>query len=154
MTLYFPGTPVGDSPNTPIYINGDFSGFNSYRLQLTSKYTNRDISADEVYEWTLSLSLLSSNERYTSFDLDPWIGQGSNIQDTFKSGYYDFTLYGSLFEIDINDTWEPLDWNSLLEGEVKVKTKTTHNMQISQQAETVKYTTEPNTAKSYVIYNQ
>ena len=152
MTLYFSGTPVGDAPNTPIYVNGDFSGFNSYRMQLVSMYTNRDINAEDIYEWTLELDLVSSNERYTYFDLDPYTGQGTNIQNEFKGGYYEYTLYGSLFTIDKDSPWDPEEWTNLLVGEVKVKSKTTNNMQTSQQAETVKYTTDPNTAQSYVIY--
>ena len=150
MTLYF---SQGIPENTPIYLDGDFSGFTSYRMQLVSMYTNREISADAIYEWTLELELMSSNTRYTYFELDPFAGQGSDIRDEFKSGYYEYVLYGSLFAIDKNTPWDPEEWTSLLTGEVKVKSKTTNNMQTSGQTETVKYTTEPNTAQSYVIYN-
>ena len=146
MTLYF---SQGDPENTPIYLDGDFGGFTSYRMQLVSMYTNRDISADEIYEWTLELELMSSNTRYTHFQLDPFTGQGSDIRDEFKSGYYEYVLYGSLFAIDKNIPFDPEEWNTLLTGEVKVKTKTTNNMQTSGQAETVKYTTEPNTSLLY-----
>ena len=152
MTLSFSNISAGAPENTPIYLDGDFSGWNSYRFQLISKYTNKDIAQEDVYEWTLELDLLDSNERYSHFDLNPFSGQGTNIKNQFKSGYYDFILYGTSLVLDKEDPWNANQWTPLLTGEVKVKTKTTHNMQTSQQAETVKYTTSPNTAQSYVIY--
>ena len=151
MTLYFPNELV-DGIDTDFFLDGDWSGFNSYRLQLVSRYTNNDIQeGNNTVDWVLPTNIVLSNARYTQLSI-PY-PTSNFIKDSFRSGYYNFTLLGSVLILDENDPFIPEDWVSLLTGEVKVKTKTTENMQRSSSTEeTVKYTTTPNTAKSYVIY--
>jgi hypothetical protein len=151
MTLYFPNENV-PGIDTDFFLDGDWSGFNSYRLKLISRYTNNDIQeGNNTIYWTIPAILILSNARYTQFAFP--FPTTDYIKDSFRSGYYNFTLLGSELILDENDPFIPEDWDSLLTGEVKVKTKITENMQRSSSTEeTVKYTTTPNTAKSYVIY--
>jgi len=161
MTLYFPNDLVKGALND-VFIDGDVrgitnlhpGGWNTYRLQLTSRYTNRDIDADETqFEWVLPLSPLNANERYTHFVIDG-LSTDLSIQNQFKSGYYDYTLWATYLEIDFETMpFDASQWNQIQEGEAKVKTKTTNDMQRGREDEVVKYTTDPNTAQSYVIYN-
>ena len=151
MTLYFPNENV-PGIDVDFFLNGNFSGYTTYRLQLVSKYTNNDIQeGNNDSEWSLPTDIVLSNARYTQFSIpNP---TSDYIKDSFRSGYYEFTLWGSVAIIGDDTPFDKSEWSSLLTGEAKVKTRTTENMQRSSStAETVKYTTEPNTAKSYIIY--
>ena len=151
MTLYFPNENV-PGIDTDFFLDGDWSGYNSYRLELVSRYTNNDIQeGNTTVDWTIPAVLVLSNARYSQFAF-PYPST-DYIKDSFRSGYYNFTLLGSELILDEMDPFISDEWVSLLTGEVKVKTKTTENMQRSSStAETVKYVTAPNTAKSYIIY--
>tara|TARA_R110000772_G_scaffold143939_1_gene253500 strand:- start:640 stop:1098 length:459 start_codon:yes stop_codon:yes gene_type:complete len=151
MTLYFPNENV-PGIDTHFFLNGDFAGYNSYRFELVSKYTNNDIKeGNTTVDWSLPAVLVLSNARYSEFAF-PY-PTSDYVKDSFRSGYYNFTLWGTELILDEMDPFISSEWSSLLTGEVKVKTKTTDNMQRSSStAETVKYVTEPNTAKSYIIY--
>ena len=161
MTLYFLDTTAGTPANTRIAVDGDLSGvsaafptgWTTYRLQLTSSYTNRDVDND-TSSWLLPIDLLISNERYSEFNVTPYIGAGDTIQTGLYSGIYDYEIWATNLNIDwTNDAFEEVQWQLLLNGQTKVKSKTTVDMQRgADEAITVKYKTEPNTAKSYVIY--
>lgn len=153
MTIYFPNNDT-DYPayNCAFSVDGDFSGYNTYRLELISRYNNETLNQSVVpVLWAYKIDLLMSNERYSEFRIS--IGPDAvNTGASFVSGYYDFKISGSVFNVSYADPYDPLDWNILLEGETKVKTKTTNDMQRSSATETIKYTTDPNIAQPYLIY--
>jgi hypothetical protein len=150
MTLYFKDITAIESPNTRICVDGDLSGWLTYRLQLTSRYTNREVDND-TSSWLLPIDILVYNERYTEFDVAPYI---DTIETGLYTGIYDYEIWGAPFNTDYaNDTFEEAQWRLLQNGQAKVKSKTTVDMQRgSNQNITVKYKSEPNTAQSYVIY--
>ena len=157
MTLYFLNS---DTNKVNFWLDGDFrgvslpyfpNGYQNYRLELTSRYTNRDIDADNP-NWVYDCTLVSANERYSSFDIN--FANAAPTANQFKSGQYDLKLWGTHLD-NPSDTFDPDQWVGLVEMEAKVVTKTTNNMarESVDANTTVKYKTEPNTAKSYVIYN-
>jgi hypothetical protein len=161
MTLYFRDNTEGTALRTRVAVDGDLSGvtaatpngYVTYRLQLTSRYTNRSIDND-TSSWLLPIELQLSNERYSEFNVQPYLGAGSTVELGLYTGLYDYEIWGS--ELDIDWTSENFDegqWSLLQNGQTKIKSTTTVDMQRgSDEAITVKYKTEPNTAKSYVIY--
>lgn len=165
MTLYFSNTdiPADDQPNTRVCVDGDLSGTNtiyplgyvSYRLQLISRYTNREVQYEGETSWLLPLNLDLSNDRYSEFTIDPWaFGGGLEIANELRSGLYDYEIWGSYIGLTWNvDPFDATEWSLLQNGQTKVKSNTTVDMQRGSEPETVKYKTDPNTAKSYVIYN-
>jgi hypothetical protein len=165
MTLYFRDTdiPEDEAFNTRVCVDGDLSGINtlytlgylSYRLQLISRYTNREVQYEGGTSWLLPLQLDLSNERYSQFTINPWaFAGGLDIANGLRSGLYDYEIWGSYLNLDWNtDPFDATEWALLQNGQTKVKSTTTVDMQRGTEPETVKYTTEPNTAKSYVIYN-
>ena len=159
MTLYFTNANV-NTGRTDFFLDGDWSGITlanptgwaTIALRLKSRWTNSNITDDDI-RWHFNLNLVSANERFTHFFIESAVAKDL-IANKFYSGYYDFELYGTSLTIDPNQAgFNPEQWELLLEGQTKVKTETTDNMQRGQESETVKYTTDPNTAKSYVIYN-
>ena len=160
MTIYFPNDLVAGI-GTDVFFDGDLrgitaqdpNGWNTYWLQLISNYTNRDIAAEEETQtdWYFELRPIVQNERYSQFvieDLsDTW------AQNQFRSGYYEFKLHGSYLDIEWDQVNEPGSFTLLQSGLAKLKTKTTDDLQRGNEDEVVKYTTDPNTAQSYVIYN-
>lgn len=168
MTLNFPDKDDQSPLGTQIYLDGDYSGvttnnplgYQRYRVQLVSKYNLQDIEQDGD-KWKLEATLLGSNERWTNLEIVAFVGDFSEtVKDTFRSGYYDFKLWGTYLNNPPYEATPPYDdfeawqWIPLYEQECKVKTSTTHDMQRGDVETTIKYKTEPNTAKSYVIYNQ
>ena len=152
MTIYFKDTTVDGPTNTKVYIDGNLSGYTTYRLQLTSRYTNRSID-NETSSWLLPIELELSNERYSQFNVQPYLGAGSTVELGLYTGLYDYEIWGTLLDIDWNtDNFDEGQWTLLQNGHTKVKSTTTVDMQRGSEPETVKYTSEPNTAKSYVIY--
>ena len=149
MTLYFKDITTTGAANTRICVDGDMSGWLTYRLQLTSRYTNREVDND-TSSWLLPIDILISNERYTEFNVSPYI---DTIQDGLYTGIYDYEIWAAPFYTDENDPFEEAQWRLLQNGQTKVKSKTTVDMQRgSDENITVKYKTEPNKAESYVIY--
>ena len=150
MTLYFKDITATGDTNTKICVDGSFKSYNNYRLQLISRYTNRDIDNDTT-AWLLPIEVLISNDRYTEFNVSPYI---TTIQEGLYSGTYDYKIWGTnLTEDYVNDPFIESAWNLLQTGQTKVKSTTTVDMQRgSDENITVKYKTEPNTAQSYVIY--
>ena len=157
MTLYFLDS---DTDHCDFWLDGDFrgislpyfpNGYQNYRLQLISRYSNKEIDADDV-EYPFECQLLSANERYSTFRM--YFFYAVRIANKFKSGQYDMKLWGTHLD-NPSDTFDPDQWVRLVEMEAKVVTKTTNNMarESVDANTTVKYKTEPNTAKSYVIYN-
>ena len=164
MTLYFRDTTEGTPYNTRIAVDGDLSGVTTsspnglvtYRLQLTSRYTNREVEYEGADSWLLPIELQISNERYSEFNVQPWgFAGGGELAFKLYSGFYDYEIWGSYLDLDwATDIFEEGQWSLLQNGKTKVKSTTTDDMQRgSNENITVKYKTEPNTAKSYVIYN-
>tara|TARA_R110000772_G_scaffold77311_1_gene166594 strand:+ start:121 stop:573 length:453 start_codon:yes stop_codon:yes gene_type:complete len=150
MTLYFLDNQAAPA-KTNVYVDGDYSGYETYRVQLISKYNNKNIEQDGNV-WELEANLSTYNERYTYFTISSTDAQF--VENTFRSGYYTFKLLGSAFDLAPGQPFVANQWDVLYTQECKIKTKTTSDMQRGEEAQTVKYTTEPNTAQSYVIYNQ
>ncbi len=162
-TLYFLNTTSTNQFQPEFSLDGDWSGltdlnplgYTEFALRLTSEYNNRDIlqvEEDPGFKWLFSLDLVEANERYTTFKINT-TAQAEWAADKFTSGYYGFELFGTYLEISNTlDQFVEDQWDSLLTGEFKVKTETTNDMQRGQIQEIVKYTTDPNTAQSYVIY--
>ena len=163
MTLYFRDITEGTALRTRVAVDGDLSGVTAatpnglvtYRLQLISRYTNREVQ-NEVRDasWLLPMDLEISNERYTQFTVHPYGPTGGQIELGLYTGFYDYEIWGTYLDIpwDTED-FEQGQWNLLQNGKTKVKSTTTVDMQRgSDEAITVKYKTEPNTAQSYVIY--
>ena len=68
MTIYIPDLTTGNK----LALNGDFGGWNHYRLQLISDYTNKELEPSPgigSFEWLFELWIDSSNERYTEWNL-------------------------------------------------------------------------------------
>lgn len=152
MTIYFRDTTEGEPSNTRIAVDGDLGGYVTYRLQLISRYTNREVDND-TSAWLLPIELQISNERYSEFNIEPYTGAGSTIEEGLYSGFYDYEIWGSTADVDwTTDTFDEGQWSLLQNGKTKVKSTTTDDMQRGGEPETVKYKTEPNTAQSYVIY--
>lgn len=153
MTLYFKDITAPGDTNTKICVDGSWPSYLNYRLQLTSRYTNRDIDND-TSSWLLPIEVLVSNARYTEFNVIPYIGAGSTIQDGLYSGIYDYEIWATNLNVDYEtDPFNEAAWFLLQTGQTKVKSTTTVDMQRgSDENITVKYKTEPNTAQSYVIY--
>lgn len=153
MTLYFPNKDTEYTAHDSAFsVDGDFSGYTTYRIELTSRYNNRIMNQSVVSVlWAYEIDLLVSNARYTEFKIA--IGPDAvSTSDSFVSGYYDFKILGSLLNVSYLDSYDPADWNILLEGETKVKTETTNDMQRGNAPETIKYKTDPNIAQPYLIY--
>ena len=150
MTLYFKDITAIGTTNTKICVDGSLPSYNNYRLQLISRYTNRDIDNDTT-AWLLPIEVLISNERYTEFNVSPYI---DTIQEGLYTGIYDYKIWGTNLNEDyVNDPFDEDVWTLLQEGQTKVKSTTTVDMQRgSNENITVKYKTEPNKAQSYVIY--
>lgn len=150
MTLYFKDITAIGTTNTKICVDGSLPSYNNYRLQLISRYTNRDIDNDTT-AWLLPIEVLISNERYTEFNVSPYI---DTIQEGLYTGIYDYKIWGTNLNEDyVNDPFDEAVWFLLQEGQTKVKSTTTVDMQRgSNENITVKYKTEPNKAQSYVIY--
>lgn len=162
MTLYFPndfyptvgggfcidGDLSGDSPfhtNTP-------QGWAQMRLQLISRYTNRSVDNESTEDRdVIDIHIRDVNERYTEFG---FTFSGTNdLDQKFASGLYDYKIWATYMDlVDLTQPFDPEQWSMIHEGECKVKTKTTRDMNRGAEAQTIKYTTEPNTAESYVIY--
>lgn len=162
MTLYFTNGNVNPYW-TDFFLDGDWSGVNdmfpngylTYRLELISKYTNKEYTLEPLggnIQWIFDVTFIEANERYTHLRI-PGLQSQAYMADKFASGYYDFKLWATYLDILQSEDFEEYSWNVVLEGEAKVKTETTNDMQRGQPEETVKYTTDPNTAQSYVIYN-
>jgi len=160
MTLYFSDSTAGTPTNTRICVDGNLSGISdmfpngwaTYRLQLTSRYTNRDIEAS-AFSWVLPIELLVANERYSEFKVNPYISIGDQIELGLYTGMYDYEIWATNLDLSFFiDELEETQWTLLQNGQTKIKTKTTVDMQRGGEPETVKYKTEPNTAQSYVIY--
>jgi len=163
-TIYFLNTTSTNQFQPEFSLDGDWSGrtdlnplgYSTFALKMTSEYTNREIlqaEYDPGFKWLFSIDLVEANERYTTFSIRPAF-ESVFAADAFTSGYYAFELLGTYLEIPSNFQ-EPFiknQWDSLLTGEFKLKSETTNDMQRGQIEETVKYTTDPNTAQSYVIY--
>ena len=166
MTLYFP-TSSENSLTATIFLDGDLSGatelnpdgYSVMALQLISKYTNSNIvQPADSYDWLFKVTILESNERWTKLSTDA--SETASTINEFKSGYYDFKLWGTYLPYGGADgvttttggAFDEDQWDLVLEGETKIKTDTTNDMQRGHEPETVKYTTDPNTAQSYVIY--
>ena len=162
MTLYFTNANILDY-RTDFFLDGDWSGINemfpngyrTYRLELISRYTNKDYEKDQflggTVQWLFDTDFIESNERYTHFAIQGLQSQ-VYVAEKFASGCYDFKLWATYLDFNTSDAFEEYSWNVILEGETKVKSETTNDMQRGQPRETVKYTTDPNTAESYVIY--
>lgn len=150
MTLYFKDITAIGTTNTKICVDGSLPSYNNYRLQLISRYTNRDIDNDTT-AWLLPIEVLISNERYTEFNVSPYI---DTIQEGLYTGIYDYKIWGTNLNEDyVNDPFDEAMWFLLQEGQTKVKSTTTVDMQRgSNENITVKYKSEPNKAQSYVIY--
>jgi len=150
MTLYFKDITAIGTTNTKICVDGSLPSYNNYRLQLISRYTNRDIDNDTT-AWLLPIEVLISNERYTEFNVSPYI---DTIQEGLYTGIYDYKIWGTNLNEDyVNDPFDEAVWFLLQEGQTKVKSTTTVDMQRgSNENITVKYKSEPNKAQSYVIY--
>lgn len=163
-TLYLGNSTSSNGLQPEFSLDGDWSGrtdlnptgYTEFALRLTSAYTNRDIlqvEQDPGFKWLFKLDLIEANERYTTFKIGDAF-QTLYASDKFMSGYYEFELLGTYLDIShLDDPFVENQWDSLLTGEFKVKTETTNDMQRGQIEETIKYKTDPNTAQSYVIYN-
>ena len=150
MTLYFKDITAIGTTNTKICVDGSWSTYNKYRLQLTSRYTNRDVDND-TSSWLFPMDLLLSNERYSEFNVTPYI---DTIQTGLYTGIYDYKIWATNLTEDYEtDPFDEDVWTLLQEGQTKVKSTTTVDMQRgSNENITVKYKSEPNKAQSYVIY--
>jgi len=154
MTLYFKDITAIGTTNTKICVDiAQPFPKNRYRLQLTSRYTNRDVD-NNTTEWLFPMDLLFTNERYSEFNVEPYVGTGDTVQTGLYSGIYDYKIWGTNFNTDYEtDPFNEDVWTLLQEGQTKVKSTTTVDMQRgSDENITVKYKTEPNKAQSYVIY--
>ena len=150
MTLYFKDITATGTTNTKICVDGSWRTYLRYRLQLTSRYTNRDVDND-TSSWLFPMDLLLSNERYSEFNVTPYI---DTIQTGLYTGIYDYKIWGTGLTGDYEtDPFDEDAWTLLQEGQTKVKSTTTVDMQRgSDENITVKYKSEPNIAQSYVIY--
>jgi hypothetical protein len=156
MTIYLPDFNLDNK----LYVNDNLSGvttwqatgYKTYYLQLHSRYSNRNLdSNNDTFLWSPRLVREDFNDRYTTFSVED-ITPG--FTDMLKSGITDYTIWGSYFEID--NTTTPFDsviWVNLQDGLAKLETQKTNNMQHGDTSTTVKYKTDPDTAQSYIIYN-
>lgn len=163
MTLYFTNANVVDAW-TDFFLDGDYSGITdlhpsgylTYRLQLVSKYTNKEAVVEPFggnVQWIFDVTFVEANERYTHLRI-PGLQSQAYMADRFRSGYYDAKLWVTYLDIPQSQEFDDYSWKLVFDEEVKVKTETTNDMQRGQPEETVKYTTDPNTAESYVIYTE
>jgi len=149
MTLYLPDF---ESTNK-LAVNGDLSGYTTYYLALYSRYTNKTIGTTSYtnYEWAPELILDTYNSRYTEFLVSQF---AFNISALNTSGIYDYTIWASEFDLNpSNDPFDPEQWTILQDGLLKLYSQRTDNMSDDNVTRTIKHTTDPNTAESYVIYN-
>ena len=130
MTLYFLNS---DANQVEFWLDGDFrgismpyfpNGYQNYRLELTSRYTNRDIDADNP-NWVYDCTLVDANARYSYFTIS--FADAVPTANQFKSGHYDLKLWGTHLETP-STTFDPDQWVELVDMETKVVTKTTNNM--------------------------
>ena len=171
MTLYFPSDEHGLLSST-FWVDGDTSGktelnpdgYTSFALRLTSEYTNMDVfpvEQDPGFRWLFQVQMVENTERYTEYRILSF--ETADMMNKFMSGYYSFQLLGSYLDIPSSSTASFIadQWDTLLTGELKAKSKTTNDMQRGQvenlqggtyQPGVVRYKTDPNTAQSYVIY--
>ncbi len=160
MTVYFPDT---DYPTLSggFTVDGDLrgdlpfpttnpQGWDEMRLQLISRYTNLPVDNSSVKEDAIKIFIRFANSRYTEFG---FTYTGNNLQSDFASGLYDYKIWGTYIEeADLVEPFDSDQWTLIQEGECKLKTKTTNDMNRGNETDTVKYKTDPNTAESYVIY--
>ncbi len=162
MTLYFPNDSYptisggfcidGDlSGDSPFYTNTP-QGWAQMRLQLISRYTNRSVDNNDTVDTdVIAIFIRDVNERYTEFGFTTTLDE--DLQNKFASGLYDYKIWATYLDIPFPTVpFDSEQWSLIHEGECKVKTKTTNDMSRGAEAQTVKYTTDPNTAESYVIY--
>ena len=156
MTIYLPDFNLDNK----LYVNGKLdgitdlftNGYQTYYLQLHSRYSNRNLDANnDTFYWSPRLVREDYNDRYTTFsvhDITP------GFTEMLKSGITDYVIWGTYLEIDNTTTDFDSDvWVNLQDGLAKLETQKTENMQHGDTSTTVKYTTTPDTAQSYIIYN-
>ena len=142
MTIYVPDL---ESSNK-IAFNGDFTGWNHYRLQLVSDYTNRQLEPSlPTLEWVFELWFVEGNERYTEFTLTSIYPRPAAGE---YEGLYTYNMYGTMTDADREQPFIPADWTLLQTGLVKL-------VQTGPEENPFKNTyVGPNDqAESYVIYN-
>jgi hypothetical protein len=165
MTLYIYNFDKSRATNAKIYFNNNVyvEGAAQYRLKIVSRYNNMKLaggSADNSTEkyWIIQLSLVSYNDRYTTFLIAP--EQEDIIARQFASGYYDYTLQYSN-NVNINPTPNPNIEDSFIDietGMLKLKTSATENLATEGTEKdyfpTVHYKGPNDSTQSYLIYNK
>ena len=156
MTIYLPDF----NTDNKLYVNDNLSGVNqyysngyqTYYLQLVSRYSNRNLDSDDnTYLWSPRLVREDYNARYTTFSVHDITPQ---FTEMLKSGITDYAIWGTYSVIDNTITaFDPDNWTKLQDGLAKLETQKTENMQHGDTSTTIKYTTTPDTAQSYIIYN-
>lgn len=143
MTIYIPDLTSGNK----IAFNGDFIGWNHYRLQLISNYTNKQLEPSGgfgSFEWLFELWFDQGNERYTEFTITSILPVPSSGE---YEGFYTYNLYGTMTDADRYDPFVPADWTVLHTGLIKL-------VQTGSEENPFKNTyVGPNdSGESYVIY--
>lgn len=128
-------------------LNGDLSGYDSYRLKLVSRYSNREVEPNGFFDWLFECVIVQSNERYTEFHLHDFFPVP--ITGAYE-GLYDYELLGSHLALTPTDPFDPSEWSTLDAGLLKVVLTSTTEMDNLQNYK--KYVSPNENGESYVIY--
>lgn len=140
MTIFVPDITAENK----ISFNGDFTGWTSYRLQLISNYTNRELE-NPSFEWLFDLWFVEGNERYTEFTLTTILPVPAAGQ---YEGFYTYNLYATMDDVSRTEPFIPEDWTVLQTGLTKLQ-QTGPQENLYRAA----YVGPNDDAQSYVIYN-
>lgn len=158
MTLYIFDFDGNNVLQNTISFNGNLydADAETYRLVLKSRYTNRNIDANEIY-WSLLLNLDTYNDRYTQFTI-PYLPDQVINANKFASGFYDYTIEWT--DQPVTQSMDPdnYTWTKVQDGLIKLKTSATEDLAFEGPEDNVyptKHYEGPNPgAESYVIYKQ
>jgi len=130
-----------------ISFNGDYSGWNTYRLEFISDYNNKELTVypGATRKWICGLNLVDSNERFTEFTLTQFFPVPRGGQYT---GFYTYNLYGTLNAVLPTQDFVPGDWTVLHTGLIKIITP-----DVNGDIDRYQYEGPNDDAQSYVIYN-
>ena len=158
MTLYIYEFDGNNVMQDTISFNGNLYiiAAKTYRLVLKSRYTNRNIDADDT-NWSLLLNLDTYNDRYTQFTI-PLLPDREQTSKKFASGFYDYTIEWTDQPVTQSADPDNYTWTKVQDGLIKLKTSATEDLAFEGPEDNLfptKHYEGPNPgAESYVIYKQ
>jgi len=159
MTLYVYNLNEAGIANPKVAFNGNLYDASAvtWRLKLTSRYTNRGLdntSSTSPQAWVLELELDTYNNRYTEFNITNT--SQDLLGNEFASGYYNYQLLWTDADADPNFNPDIYNWTLVQDGLVKLKTSATENLAFEgpekEYFPTNHYQGPNPDAESYVIY--